>query len=322
MGCDGGTIPRRDELVKVKKKPETKDKDAELAFLWQCCTITQEILQKPIVVCHMGKLYSKMALIEALLDRSTLPEGSKYIRNLKDVKDLNLTPNPEFNADERKKEGAIDHRAVPYICPVLGLEMNGKHRFVALWSCGCTFSERAYKEIGTKNCHKCTKPFEDDDVVIINGNEDDLELMLGRMEIRQQKNKKNKERKTKVKQENSDSGEISTNNIITEPSSSKQKRPTLVKEDVPKKKIRTIGNVVATGKVMNQEELKKMKPEYSIAKDDKNTDVYKSLFTTHKSEKEQDRADFRFHPPGACLACDPPTRTQKNVGSMPPQARR
>lgn len=22
MGCDGGTIPRRDELVKVRKKPE------------------------------------------------------------------------------------------------------------------------------------------------------------------------------------------------------------------------------------------------------------------------------------------------------------
>lgn len=22
MGCDGGTIPRRDELVKTKKKPE------------------------------------------------------------------------------------------------------------------------------------------------------------------------------------------------------------------------------------------------------------------------------------------------------------
>lgn len=23
MGCDGGTIPRRDELVRLKKKPET-----------------------------------------------------------------------------------------------------------------------------------------------------------------------------------------------------------------------------------------------------------------------------------------------------------
>lgn len=22
MGCDGGTIPRRDELVRIKKKPE------------------------------------------------------------------------------------------------------------------------------------------------------------------------------------------------------------------------------------------------------------------------------------------------------------
>lgn len=26
MGCDGGTIPRRDELVRLKKKPETVSK--------------------------------------------------------------------------------------------------------------------------------------------------------------------------------------------------------------------------------------------------------------------------------------------------------
>ena len=26
MGCDGGTIPRRDELVKTKKKPESVSK--------------------------------------------------------------------------------------------------------------------------------------------------------------------------------------------------------------------------------------------------------------------------------------------------------
>ncbi|KAJ8935059.1 hypothetical protein NQ318_002688 [Aromia moschata] len=187
MGCDGGTIPRRDELVRVKKKPEAKDKDAELAFKWRCCTITQEILQEPIVVCHLGKLYSKMALIEALLDRSTLPEGCKHIKSLKDVKDLKLTVNPEFKKDEDKREGSLDNRAVPYICPVLGLEMNGKFRFVAVWSCGCVFSERALKEIGTNTCHKCTKPFENDDIVIINGIDEDLEIMKQRMEIRQQK---------------------------------------------------------------------------------------------------------------------------------------
>ena len=26
MGCDGGTIPRRDELVRIKKKPEQVNK--------------------------------------------------------------------------------------------------------------------------------------------------------------------------------------------------------------------------------------------------------------------------------------------------------
>lgn len=26
MGCDGGTIPRRDELVRLKKKPEAVSK--------------------------------------------------------------------------------------------------------------------------------------------------------------------------------------------------------------------------------------------------------------------------------------------------------
>ncbi|CAH1964889.1 unnamed protein product [Acanthoscelides obtectus] len=134
MGCDGGTIPRRDELVRVKKKPEAKDKDAELAFKWKCCAITQETLQEPIVMCHLGKLYSKMCLIEALLDRSALPETCRHIKSLKDVKNLNLTKNPEYK-NERKKEGSLDSRASPYICPVLGLEMSGKFRFVSINYC-------------------------------------------------------------------------------------------------------------------------------------------------------------------------------------------
>lgn len=295
MGCDGGTIPRRDELVRVKKKPEAKDKDAELAFRWQCCAITQETLQQPIVVCHLGKLYSKVSLIEALLDKSLLPDSSRHIKSLKDVKELNLTPNPEYKEDD-KKEGSLDHRAVPYICPVLGLEMNGKYRFVALWSCGCVFSERAYKQISTKNCHKCCKPFEDDDVVIINGNEEDLELMRSRMTIRQMKNRKNKSNKVKVETESA-SGSSSSNAKIDK----SEKRPSDncadIDSDKKRKKIQIIGNVIATGKVTKEEEVAKMKPEYSIAKDGKATDVYKSLFTTHKSEKEQNRAHWVTYNP-------------------------
>ena len=62
MGCDGGTIPRRDELVKTKKRPEQKDKDSELRFRWRHCAIKQDALQKPIVTCELGRLYNKVSL--------------------------------------------------------------------------------------------------------------------------------------------------------------------------------------------------------------------------------------------------------------------
>lgn len=34
MGCDGGTIPRRDELVRVKKKPEQVNKIHNVNKFW------------------------------------------------------------------------------------------------------------------------------------------------------------------------------------------------------------------------------------------------------------------------------------------------
>lgn len=42
---------------------------------------------------------------------------------------------------------------------------------------------------------------------------------------------------------------------------------------------------------------KKAKQDYSVAKDPKATDVYKSLFTSHKSEKDQDRAHWVTYNP-------------------------
>ncbi|XP_039275145.1 replication termination factor 2-like [Nilaparvata lugens] len=83
MGCDGGTIPKRDELVRTKKKPEQKDKDAELSYRWRHCSINQQPLQKPIVACQLGRLYSKTSVLEGLLDRTTLPETATHIKSLK-----------------------------------------------------------------------------------------------------------------------------------------------------------------------------------------------------------------------------------------------
>jgi len=44
MGCDGGTIPTTDELVKTMKKPERKDKVSGRSYGWQYCHLTQEKL--------------------------------------------------------------------------------------------------------------------------------------------------------------------------------------------------------------------------------------------------------------------------------------
>lgn len=281
MGCDGGTIPRRDELVRVKKKPEQKDKEAELAFKWKHCTINQLPLQPPIVGCSWGNLYSKESVLEGLLDRSSLPESAVHIKNLKDVRDLNLTPNPAYDGSKAEKgDNYTDKSKSPYICPVIGLEMNGKYKFCFLWSCGCVMSERALKEVKSTSCHKCQQSFEEVDIVILNAEGDDLELMKERALLRKTSQKKSKKKKL-----TDDAAALSEEKKTNEPSKKKMK-----KED----KVHQLSD--------NQNEAhdpayKKAKSDYSVAKDPKASEVFKSIFTTHKTAAEQDRAHWVTYNP-------------------------
>ncbi|XP_046688249.1 LOW QUALITY PROTEIN: replication termination factor 2-like, partial [Homalodisca vitripennis] len=117
-------------------------------------------------------------------------------------KELNLTPNPAFQESAEKGDGYVDRQSAPYICPVIGCEMNGKFKFSFIWGCGCVMSERALKEIKTKVCHKCQKPFTEEDVIILNALDEDLNLMQTRMEARQARLKLEKKmKKTAIKQE-------------------------------------------------------------------------------------------------------------------------
>lgn len=43
-----------------------------------------------------------------------------------------------------------------WICPITGLEINGMFKFYCIFSCGCVFSERAYKGVLNLNL-KCLK---------------------------------------------------------------------------------------------------------------------------------------------------------------------
>lgn len=296
MGCDGGTIPRRDELVRVKQKPEQKDKDAEREFRWRHCTLTQQSLQEPIAMCGMGRLYSKQSVIERLLEKEPMPETAAHVKSMKDIRQLNPTPNPAFT-EEDKTEGLLDTRHSPYICKLIGLEMSGKFRFVALWSCGCVLSERALKQIKgsvASTCPLCQAPYSVEDVVVLNGNEEDMELMRVKMEMRAAKRKSSKKDKKSAKKEEvkAEPAEEQEPVASTSKAAAAEKPPTSTKTKVVAP-VKRLGAVNA----MQDPELKRLKSDFSVAKDPKASDVYKSLFTSHKTEKDQERAHWVTYNP-------------------------
>nr|CAG4638621.1 EOG090X0ACT [Cyclestheria hislopi] len=266
MGCDGGTIPKRDELVKTKKKPEKKDKDADLFCKWRLCAITQQRLQAPIVSCELGRLYNKESILELLLDKSKMVDVAKHIRNLKDLKELVLTPNPSYEKAASKGDAYNDLQAAEYICPVIGLEMNGKFKFCYIWTCGCVMSERALKEIKTTVCHKCQKPFKEEDIIILNPSDEEITKQTTQMDVRrfqaktekksQKRNGTNNDKKTESKKLKTDAQPGSSNIAKT-----------LIKLEDPA--------------------LSKVKSNYSIAKDPNASEVYKSIFTSHDKSKNQ-----------------------------------
>lgn len=242
-------------------------------------------------MCGLGRLYSKQNVIEQLLEKDKMPDSVKHIKSLKDVKNLRLSPNPAYKDDD-KSEGLLDTRSAPYICKLIGLEMSGKFRFVALWSCGCVFSERALKEIkATKICALCQTPFAEEDIVILNGTDEETDLMRVKMEARVARRKASKKDKSNIKEELTKLPEPAN----VQPSTSAIDSETVSVGKLPKNKI--VVPIKRNGEDLQDPMIKKLKFDYSVARDPKATDVYKSLFTTHKSEKEQSRAHWVTYNP-------------------------
>lgn len=266
-----------------------KDKQSELSFKWGHCSITQEPLQTPIVACQLGRLYSKVAVIESLLDRTALPESYKHIKSLKDVKELNLTDNPAYKNSLTKGDVYNDNIA-PYICPVIGLEMNGKYKFVYFWSCGCVISERALKAVKSQVCHKCQQPFKEEDVVILNGTDEEVDALKVKMEARQARLKAEKKSKKNGKAEST----------VTKESEEKEKpndAPSTSKNNSKPSTSKLIMKRTSEKKPIEDPVFKKTKLNYSVAKDPKASEVFKSLFTSHKSAEKQEKAHWITYNP-------------------------
>ncbi|KAM5245559.1 replication termination factor 2 [Ctenodactylus gundi] len=288
MGCDGGTIPKRHELVKGPKKVEKVDKDAELVAQWNYCTLSQEILRRPIVACELGRLYNKDAVIEFLLDKSSekaLGKAAAHIRSIKSVTELKLTDNPAWEGDKGNTKGDKhdDLQRARFICPVVGLEMNGRHRFCFLRCCGCVFSERALKEIKAEVCHTCGTAFQEDDVIVLNGTKEDVEILKKRLEERRLQAKLEKKTKKPKAAESVSKADVSEDL----PGASKVKISKAEEASAESRERKTTSasrSVAANGASSGKAGKPGGAPKRSIA-DSEESETYKSIFTTHSSAK-------------------------------------
>ena len=315
MGADGGTIPTRCELVRTRKKPEQKDKDSVRIYKWQFCNLTQQPLVRPIVACELGRLYNKEAIIEKLLENKSgsvengdklMPDAAtEHIKSLKDVKELHLADNPDY--DRKSKEGSsvggagfLDRNISPYICPVAGLEMNGRFKFVFDWSTGKVYSERALKIV---NNDKSTQIAEEN-LVFLNPDEKskDEETMTTKMLARRARTKALKKaskvakRKLGNHDDTAESSKLSSERLknSAEIELSNQ-RSTSTNGERESKKLKPqfasqiCGNSSKTlDKLPKNISKPKDKSKSSVQSDATKSEVFKSLFSSHKSAENKE----------------------------------
>lgn len=184
MGNDGGSIPKREELVKLKQKKQQADKDEQNRSKWRLCALSKQVLEPPIVACKLGYLYNKTAVLESLLDGSLPPEFSHIRKAKRDLINLNL-----HSIEGEKK----------FVCPVTGLTMGGNYKFIAIVPCGCVIAERAFKEIPDQNiCLNCSKKYDKEkDILPLNGTQE--EINKRKEELKASKKSTGKKRKSSSK---------------------------------------------------------------------------------------------------------------------------
>ncbi|PAA73826.1 hypothetical protein BOX15_Mlig021736g3, partial [Macrostomum lignano] len=212
---DGGSIPKRIELVRSRQKPEQVAKEAELAARWRHCQLSQELLNRPIVACHLGRMYNKTAALEFLLDREKYGTSGafEHIRSLRDLRELKLADNPEGQEKAASSSAAgagaaAASAASPFACPLSGVEMNGRFRFVFPWSCGCALAEKAVDQLlksapnrQSLACPSCQQPDAMSDLIVLNPATDAevaaaSEAMVARKRKLRQESKSNKSSKS------------------------------------------------------------------------------------------------------------------------------
>ena len=175
-GGDGGSTGAESRSSYLEMyaaaKPDSVDPALVAATRATACALSGEPLRPPLVADALGSLFNKEAVLSGLVARS-LPPALAHISSIRHVFDARVTEiggegsrdggggggqGGEGGGDGREKErskgdggagGAASASATSlaprFCCPVTGVHLNGRNRFLLLRPSGLVVSERAVR---------------------------------------------------------------------------------------------------------------------------------------------------------------------------------
>jgi hypothetical protein len=162
------------------KKPDKVNPAEELLARWTRCHLSNERLAEPVVADELGSLFNKEAIVAALLTKS-VPSALGHITSIKQLVTLKLDPvlrrggGGDGGPVAAKGSGGAPAAAADWQCPVTGLEMNGRARFVVHRPTGAVLAERALKEAPAAVEELLGGPWSADDLTVVNPAGDELQ---------------------------------------------------------------------------------------------------------------------------------------------------
>lgn len=216
MGNDGGSIPKRRELVKEAARAlsvsELKANALEsLGHAWNNDPITSQPLDRDNVVSDWrGRLYNYESILQGLMpsddntessppsnpDSQELTLAATGIKSLRDIVRLKFH---RYTPPGTKKD--------IWACPISLKELGPSVKAVYIVPCGHVFAEIAIKEIQELRCPECSEEFTSENAVpILPTEESDLKKLVQRMDDLKaaglahslKKDKKDKKKKRKA----------------------------------------------------------------------------------------------------------------------------
>ncbi|EGY18540.1 hypothetical protein VD0002_g4432 [Verticillium dahliae] len=187
MGNDGGSIPKRRELVKNAARALTVSElkanaHESLTHAWSHDPLTNDPLDLDAVVSDWrGRLYNYESTLHFLLPAvdpaaNTIDEtqatafAATAIHSLRDIVKLKFTRSGDKVKDAR-------------VCPVSLKELGPATRSVYLVPCGHVFADVGMKQIRENSCPECSEPFTSSNIIpILPVDEAETERMVRRME--------------------------------------------------------------------------------------------------------------------------------------------